>query len=280
VVSLYPDRLEVTSPGGFPPGVTPENALRHPPVHRNELLARAFQTIGIVNRVGLGIDRIYEDLLRSGKGLPRYTTDETHVRLVIPFAVSAGFALFVGQEERKGRRLELDDLLLLRGLAEKGSLDRWSAGAVLQLSPEEAAARLVRMREMGYAVTRGRGRGSAYALAPLLGERIGPVGAATEDGFPADEQGRRRRALSALGKQGRLTNADVRALLGLTRPKAARFLKSLVDEGQARYEGAGRGACVVSSSARRKGGRGQGRAEVAAKVESCRPGPMRPEGGL
>ncbi len=30
-VHHYPDRLEVSNPGGFPPGITPENILRHPP---------------------------------------------------------------------------------------------------------------------------------------------------------------------------------------------------------------------------------------------------------
>jgi ATP-dependent DNA helicase RecG len=38
-IELHPHRLEVSSPGGFVGGVTPENVLCHPPVRRNPLLA-------------------------------------------------------------------------------------------------------------------------------------------------------------------------------------------------------------------------------------------------
>ena len=73
----------------------------HPPSHRNELLARILQTVGLVNRVGLGVDRIYEGLLRLGKDLPRYSADEAHVKLVIPLETQDSFAFFVASEERR-----------------------------------------------------------------------------------------------------------------------------------------------------------------------------------
>lgn len=70
LIEVHPDRVVVSSPGGFVGGVTPENVLRHPPVRRNPLLADVLQTIGLVNRAGLGVDRIYEELLRLGKAPP------------------------------------------------------------------------------------------------------------------------------------------------------------------------------------------------------------------
>ena len=60
-VELHRDRLVVSSPGGFMGGVTPANVLRHPPARRNPLLAAALQSVGLVNRAGLGVDRIYEE---------------------------------------------------------------------------------------------------------------------------------------------------------------------------------------------------------------------------
>ena len=39
------------------------------------------QAFGMVNRAGLGVDRIYEELLAMGKYLTRYDADESHVRL-------------------------------------------------------------------------------------------------------------------------------------------------------------------------------------------------------
>lgn len=57
-VRLYPDRLEIGSPGGFIGGITPENILTHEPKRRNRLLAEAFQKIGAVNRSGIGVEAI------------------------------------------------------------------------------------------------------------------------------------------------------------------------------------------------------------------------------
>ena len=70
MIELRRDRIEVTSPGGFVGGVGPENILRHTPVRRNALLADVLQRIGLVNRAGVGVDRIFEELLRLGKSMP------------------------------------------------------------------------------------------------------------------------------------------------------------------------------------------------------------------
>ncbi|MBN1670955.1 MAG: hypothetical protein JXR37_07980 [Kiritimatiellae bacterium] len=80
-VELRPGCIDVVSPGGLIGGVTPENILRHAPARKNPLLAAALEISGFVNRAGMGVDRMYEGLLRLGKGLPRYQADESSVRL-------------------------------------------------------------------------------------------------------------------------------------------------------------------------------------------------------
>lgn len=243
-VGLYRGRLELTSPGGFIGGVTPKNVLRHPPVHRNELLARAFQSVGLVNRVGLGVDRIFYELLRLGKGIPRYTADESHVKLTIPLETRDEFALFVANEERENRRLELDDLLLLRSFVLTASLDRWSAAQALQLPEEEAAAKLIRLREMGYLVVRGRGRGASYELRRDLAERFRGRSAVDAD-TPLEEESVRLRILTLLRQRGRLSNAEIRRFSGFSRVQVYRLLRRLEEEGEIRFAGRGRGAHVV-----------------------------------
>jgi ATP-dependent DNA helicase RecG len=242
-VALRPDRLEITSPGGFVGGVRPENILRHPPVHRNELLARAFQTIGLVNRVGLGVDRIYEGLLELGKDLPRYSADESHVQLCIPLESHPEFALFVSEERRKGGILNLDELILLRQLIHVSSLDRWSAAAALQLSKQEAADRLINLREIGYLVVRGRGRGAAYDLRRDLAERL--RGKARVDAeIPLDKEGIRLRIIALLKERGSLKNAEIRRFSGLNRSQAYRLVKELEAEGTIRFRDRGRAAFI------------------------------------
>lgn len=248
-VALYRDRLEITSPGGFIGGVTPKNVLRHPPVHRNELLARAFQSVGLVNRVGLGVDRIFDGLLRLGKDIPRYTADESHVKLTIPLETHNEFALFIANEERKNRRLELDDLLLLRSFVLTASLDRWSAAEVLQLPEEEAAAKLIRLREMEHLIVRGRGRGASYEFRRDLAERFRGRSAVDAD-MPLEEEGVRLRVLALLRERGHLSNAEIRRFSGFNRVQVYRLLKRLEEEGEIRFAGRGRGAHIVPAKAK------------------------------
>jgi ATP-dependent DNA helicase RecG len=246
MVELYRDRLEITSPGGFIAGINPDNILRHPPAHRNELLARALHSVGLVNRVGLGVDRIYEELLRLGKDVPRYTADEVHVRLTVPLATHPGFALLVAQEERRERTLELDDLLILRAFMRFSLLDRWRAAQVLQLSEEEAAERLASLRQRGYLVVRGRGRGASYILRRDLADRL-QGRAAVDAELPLDEEAVRLRILALLKERGRLSNAEIRRFSGFHRLQVYRLIKGLEAEGKVRLAGKGRSAHIVLS---------------------------------
>jgi ATP-dependent DNA helicase RecG len=240
-IEVHADRVVVSSPGGFIGGVTPANVLRHPPVRRNRLLAEVLQTIGLVNRAGLGVDRIYEELLRHGKACPRYEADESHVRLVLPTRTHLPFAAFVAEETTAGRRLDLDDLLLLRSITERGSLDRWSASAALQCAEEDAAEKLVSLRERGLLVPQGRGRGTAYRLERRLSDRLrGAI--ETDRDAPLDDEAVRLRVLAVLRERGRLTNADIRRLSGYSRMEVLRLVRGLQSEGALELVGRGRGA--------------------------------------
>jgi ATP-dependent DNA helicase RecG len=247
-VELHPSRLEVTSPGGFIGGVTPENILRHPPVRRNPLLATVLQTAGLVNRAGVGVDRIFDDLLRLGKAPPRYSGDESHVRLSISTATQPAFARFVADETRSNRLLDLDDLLLLRAVADRGVLDRWAAAERLQLGEDDAAGHLARLRERGYLVVQGRGRGASYRLKRDLSNLLRGQ-AATEGDEPFDHASVRLQVEALLHQRGRLSNAEVRAISGFTRAEVTRLMKQLVDAGKAQLQGERRGAHYVPGSA-------------------------------
>ncbi len=240
-VELHPDRVQISSPGGFIGGITPQNILRHPPQHRNPLLAAVFQAIGLVNRAGMGVDLMHEELLRLGKAMPRYTADESHVRLDLPTRTHKEFALFVAEEAKAGRTLTLDELILLRVLVARGFLDRWSAARHLQLSEEDAAERLASLRRRGSLGVQGRGRGTVYRLTRRLSERLR---GREESDFEVslDEEAVRLRIQAILRERGRLSNADIRRLSGYSRSEAIRLMRDLRTRGIARVAGRGRAA--------------------------------------
>lgn len=246
-VRLLQGRIEVESPGGLIGGITVNNILRHPPVRRNPLLADVLQTIGLVNRAGLGVDRIYEESLLAGKDLPRYEADESHVKLVLPTRTHADFARFVLGVRRGSDRLSLDDLIAMRGLVRRRSLDRWSARDLLQNSEEEVAACLASLRERGYLVAQGRGRGTVYRLARRYSSLIDDEVVPGEDIW-LDDESVRLRVLSLLTERGRITNAEVRKISGYSRTQVVKVMRSLRQEGLVRVIGRGRAAHYVSSS--------------------------------
>lgn len=242
LVSLYPDRLEVTSPGGFPGGVTAENVIRHPPVRRNSLLANVFRDIGLVDRVGQGVDRIYTELLRAGKHRPYYGGASDFVRLTLPTRTDPTVVRFLASEDRRGSRFGLDDLLVFDALREVEEIDRWSAARVLQTDEVEAARRLASLRRDSHLVARGRGRGTNYRLA----ETLRGVFARTLFERPAAGDDARRRILSALAREDRLTNAEVRRLTAGSRKSALMMMRALCREGFAVMEGTRGGAYYIA----------------------------------
>lgn len=242
-LTLFDGRLEITSPGGFIGGVTAQNILRHPPVRRNPLLADVLQTIGLVNRLGLGVDRIYEESLSLGKDLPRYEADESHVRLVLPTRTHADFARFVQDMRGEGRDLGVDDLIVLRGLVRRPVLDRWSASRLLQLSEQEAATALISLKRRGFLVSHGRGRGTKYGLARRYAVLVDSASAGKDVWL--DEESVKLRLLAILPERGRLTNTEIRRLSGYSRYQVLKLMRSLRKEGLVRVRGRGRGAHYV-----------------------------------
>ena len=70
-VEIYKDRLEISDPGGLPPGMRPED-LGKKSVHRNKMIADLFHRMGDVEKAGSGINRMRDAMIRSGLSDPRF----------------------------------------------------------------------------------------------------------------------------------------------------------------------------------------------------------------
>jgi ATP-dependent DNA helicase RecG len=76
-VRQFPRRLEIVSPGGFPPGITPENVLDRQE-SRNRCVAEALGRCRLVERSGQGMDRIFARLIRNSQPRPDFTGTDAH----------------------------------------------------------------------------------------------------------------------------------------------------------------------------------------------------------
>jgi ATP-dependent DNA helicase RecG len=244
IVALQKAHVEITSPGGFLGGISPTNILRHPPVHRNELLARSLRELGLANRAGLGVDRIFEGLLRAGARPPTYRADQVSVSVSLPLGGNDEFAAWIIEYEKGNDSLNLNDLIVLRRLIDVGSIDRWSASEHLQLDETDAASQLAEMRQRDLIVAHGRGRATTYELPRPLSERLRGRGITDAD-HQLETEGVRLKILDLLQERGRLTNAEIRAFSGYSREQVLAIEKVMESEGLIELRGYGRGAHIV-----------------------------------
>lgn len=274
-VHHYPDRLEIMNPGGMTGGVTPGNILRHQPKRRNPLLAEVLARLGLVERAGVGIDKMFSLMLRHGKEPPEFLNypDAVTLSLHSP-GFDADFVRFVARKQEDMQTLSLDMLIVLSLLAREGEATRPHLARALQL-PEDRTPRLLRSME-GHGLIRkaGVGRGIAYQLSdevqhalgrapqvtlPPAEEAAGVVSPparpeeAAENTQPARPPRSKRVidphapspaevkaiALALAREQGRVRNVDLRNTCGLNTQQAWKILRKLVLEGHLKKSGTG-----------------------------------------
>ncbi|MBW2059911.1 MAG: putative DNA binding domain-containing protein, partial [Deltaproteobacteria bacterium] len=230
MVWQYENRLEVQNPGGLLPGITPENILRAGPRHRNPLLAEALQKLRLVERSGVGIDRMFYIQLYHGKEPPSFETDPANSSLKVSLhngVVDSTFALFVRREEEAGRPLGLDNLLVLSALRRHRELTTSMAAQVLQVDDRNARSVLNRMVAQGYLERGGRGKGTVFRLSGSVYESLGQsIQYIREKGI--DELRFEELILEYVRQYDSVSNRQVRELLGVNRFVATRLLRSLV----------------------------------------------------
>ncbi len=80
-VEIFPNRIEITSPGRFPGLVDPSRPLDISRYARNPRLARVCSDLGITQELGEGIRRIFTEMRVRGLTEPVYTQSASSVRL-------------------------------------------------------------------------------------------------------------------------------------------------------------------------------------------------------
>lgn len=115
-VAINDDGLTISNPGGFVEGVNIRNLLTAEPNGRNPLLADALKRIGLAERTGRGVDRIFEGSLIYGRPLPDYS-ESTSVAVSLTISRSDPDLQMTqpvaNEQNRLGRPLSIKFLLIL-----------------------------------------------------------------------------------------------------------------------------------------------------------------------
>ena len=147
-VGMFADRIEITSPGGLPAGITEELYLAGgPSVARNPILANVFFRLGYIERFGTGIPRILDEYAHETVS-PSFALRDSSITVMLPVTVL--------------ENVTLDEEAILAVLAKGSALTRSQISEKTQLSKSKAIRTLNALVEKGLVTKVGEGRSVRY----------------------------------------------------------------------------------------------------------------------
>lgn len=246
-LAIEDDGLTISSPGGFIEGVNLNNLLTVEPHGRNQALADALKRIGLAERTGRGIDRIFEGSIVYGRPLPDYTdSTERYVKLFIQRAEPdlAFSKMILNEENRNGRKLPINALLILSTLQKERRASLQELSDAIHISEARTKANVEKLIESGLVEASGNGKSRIYILsAKVYRAQDNSVGYVRQTGI--DILKYEELILKLAKQQGYVTRDNVRELLNISNSQAYRVLKKLADKKKLVLIGTGRNARYV-----------------------------------
>jgi len=224
-----PELLVVTSPGPLVSGVTPDNILTHPSKPRNPCLMNAARILGLAEEVGRGVDRMYREMISSGRDLPRIESFHDHVRVSLAGGrANTQVARFVAQLPEQERD-DTDTMLVLFKLCSVRTVSAPEIAPLLQKNPAEAEATLRRLASDAIGIlepTRQSARRShpTYRLRGEVLKALGP--SVPYQRRTVDEID--RKVIAHVQEYGKVTNRTVQNLLDVGINRARDILADMV----------------------------------------------------
>lgn len=147
-VGMFADRIEITSPGGLPAGITEELYLAGgPSVARNPILANVFFRLGHIERFGTGIPRILDEYAHETVS-PSFALRDSSITVMLPVTVL--------------ENVTLDEEAILAVLAKGSALTRSQIAEKTQLSKSKAIRTLNALIDKKLITKIGEGRSVRY----------------------------------------------------------------------------------------------------------------------
>ena len=232
LIEHSPQVLVLTSPGPLVSGVTPTNILTHPSKPRNRTLADALAIVELAEEIGRGVDRMYREMVRAGRGLPEITETHDSVRVVlVGGAPDLNIARYVAQLD-EALREDTDAMLVILQLCGKKTTEAAEMALILQKTVSEAEAALRQLADESAGVvepTRQSARRAmpTYRFTETALKKLGtavPYHRNTSDEIS-------RRVVAHVREYERITNQTVQNLFTVSMARAHQILRGLVDQG-------------------------------------------------
>lgn len=228
-LSFTPEGLTITSPGGFIEGIRYDNLLDAEPHGRNASLADALKRIGLAERTGRGIDRIYEGSIRYGKPLPDYSNStEKMVKLFIAKGEpDFSFTKYLVEEEKRlSRSFSVYALVILDALRRNKQLTEKEIISLTNLEKARLGSALQSLLESGSISM----ENEYYSLPYQLKENKKVISLEESE----------KMILAYVRKNKTVTRNEAENVTGLNSSQVYRLLNKLANKGEIYLEGKGK----------------------------------------
>lgn len=236
-INIFPDRMEIHSPGRLPFGVTPKNILSQS-IRRNEHLSKIFYDLGLMEKEGSGYDLVYAKLLGSGKPLPIVKEIDERVTVIVKKQFVSKEVVRLMDKASNEFSLKQKELISLGLLAQQQSYTALEISNILNQN-EEVGLRnwLGRLIDLELVVKTGKGKGTQYAVNPEFIRKInfkGKTNLKNIEDYRLEEL--IYKDLTAYPNSG-FGEIHQRIGMEINKHKVRRLLKQMVDNGQLKSEG-------------------------------------------
>jgi len=166
-VQIDDEGMTVSNPGGFIDGINLKNLLTVEPHGRNPALADALKRIGLAEKTGRGIDRIFEGSINYGRPWPDYSESTSkNVKLFIARAkADLGFIKMLADEQNKRRKsLSIYALMILSAIQNERRITLDRIVELTNLSEAKLRPTVEKLVEDGLIEQFGRGNSRSFVL--------------------------------------------------------------------------------------------------------------------
>ncbi len=236
-INIFPDRMEIHSPGRLPFGVTPKNILSQS-IRRNEHLSKIFYDLGLMEKEGSGYDLVYAKLLGSGKPLPIVKETDERVTVIVKKQFVSKEVVRLMDKASNEFSLKQKELISLGLLAQQQSYTALEISSILNQN-EEVGLRnwLGKLIDLELVLKTGKGKGTQYAINPEFVRKInfkGKTNLKNIEDYRLEEL-----IYKDLTAYPNSSFGEIHQRIGIeiNKHKVRRILKQMVDNGQLKTDG-------------------------------------------
>ncbi len=148
-VEFVDAQLVIVSPGGFPPGIDESNILTERSHPRNKVLADVFRSLRLAEQEGVGVDRMFRDMVNVGHEVPSIADRNGRVRCVLIGGEPSEPVVRLLASFPSEAQEDVDLALILHVLLDRANVSPGELTGILQKLEGECAVALGRGEKVG-----------------------------------------------------------------------------------------------------------------------------------